>query len=41
MVTFYLNYVGREKVGPPKGASPTHDCASMLDSIAKGISLFP
>ena len=30
-VTLCLNYVGRV----------THDCASILDSIAKGISLFP
>ena len=30
-VTRCLNYVGRV----------THDCASILDSIAKGISLFP
>ena len=30
-VTICLNYVGRV----------THDCASILDSIAKGISLFP
>ena len=30
-VTLCLNYVGRV----------THDCAGILDSIAKGISLFP
>ena len=30
-VTLCLNYVGRV----------THDCANILDSIAKGISLFP
>ena len=30
-VTLFLNYVGRVM----------HDCASILDSIAKGISLFP
>ena len=30
-VTLCLNYVGRV----------AHDCASILDSIAKGISLFP
>ena len=30
-VTLCLNYVGRV----------THDCASILDSITKGISLFP
>ena len=30
-VTLYLNYAGRV----------THDCASILDSIAKGISFFP
>ena len=31
MLTLCLNYVGRV----------THDCASILDSIAKGISLLP
>ena len=32
-VTLCLNYVGIRRV--------THDCVSILDSIAKGISLFP